>query len=70
MRRNEANEFSWRYYLGFLPEYRETFLISRNQIVRTSRIGRFEKHIVIGVAGHFKATGRSDDMAMLLNELQ
>ena len=46
------------------------FLIACHQVVRFRGIGTFEKHIVIGVAGHFKATGRSDDMTVILDKLQ
>ncbi len=69
MRCDEANKFSWRYYLGFLPENREMLLIARHEIVRASRVGTFEKYIVIGVAGHIKTTGGSDDVAVILDEL-
>ena len=70
MRGGKANKFPCRYDLGPLPESREMPLIAGNQVVSARRIGAFEKHIVIGVTGHFKATGGSHDMAVILDELQ
>ena len=45
-------------------------LIAGNQVVRTRRIGAFEKHIVIGVAGDFKAARRTDKITVVLDELR
>ena len=45
-------------------------LIAGNQVVCTRRIGAFEKHIVIRVTGDLKGARRSDNMAVVLDELQ
>ena len=45
-------------------------LIAGNQVVRARRIGAFEKHIVIGVTGDFKAARRADNIAVVSDELQ
>ncbi len=44
-------------------------LIAGDQVVRTRRIGTFEKHIVIRVSADFKAAGGCHDMAVILDEL-
>jgi hypothetical protein len=70
VRRGKANKFPRRYDLGFLPESRKMLLVAGYQVVRTRGIGAFEKYIVIGIAGDFKAAGRCHDMAVIPDELQ
>src|ERR1035438_3205049 len=70
MRGGKANKFPCRYDLGPLPESREMPLIAGNQVVSARRIGAFEKHIVIGVTGDFKAARRADNIAVVSDELQ
>lgn len=56
--------------LGFLPESRKMPQIARDQVVRSGSISAFQEHIVVGVAGHFKAARRRHGVAMVLDELQ
>jgi hypothetical protein len=70
MRRGKANKVPCRYDLGFLPESWKMLLVAGNQVVRTRGIGAFEEHIVIGIAGDFKAASRRHDMAVIPDELQ
>jgi hypothetical protein len=70
MRRSQADKLPRRYDLGFLPESREMPLIAGNQVVRARRIGAFDKHIVVRVAGDFKAARRTDNITVVLDELQ
>jgi hypothetical protein len=55
MSARKANNSRVIYDLGFLPKSGKMLLIAGNQLVRTRRIGAFEKHIIIRVAGDFKA---------------
>jgi hypothetical protein len=41
-----------------------------DQVVGSRRVGAFEKHIVIGIAGDRQAARRPDDVAAIFDELQ
>src|ERR1700676_281253 len=70
MRCNKINEFSGRYYFCFLPESRKMLLIPRHEVIRTSSVGTFQEHVVIGVARDFQETCRSHSVTVVLDELQ
>jgi hypothetical protein len=70
MRRYQADEFSRRYHLGFLPKPGEMLLISGDQVVRPSCVGTFEEYVVVGIARNFQTMSRSHDVTVILNELQ
>jgi hypothetical protein len=55
--------------LGFLPELWEMLLIAGNEVVRACSVGTFDEHIVVRVAGHFKAPRWGNDMAVTLDQL-
>ena len=55
MRGHEANELAGCEYLCLLPEFRKMPLVPDNEVVRAGDIGAFDEHIVVRVAGYFKA---------------
>jgi hypothetical protein len=56
--------------LGLLPILREMPLIAGNEVVGAGGVGTFDKHVVVRVAGHFKAARLGDNMAVVLDKLQ
>jgi len=69
MRRSQPHKLSRRNHLRTLPERRKMLLIPCNQIVRASRVGTLQKHIVIRVAANIEPSCRRHNIAAVLNKL-
>jgi hypothetical protein len=64
---HQAHELTRVDDLGLLPELWEMPLIAGNEVVRARNVGAFDEHIVVRVAGHFKAARWGNDMAVILD---
>jgi hypothetical protein len=56
--------------LVFFQNFGKCLLIAGDQVVGTGFVGAFQKYVVVRVAAHVQAARRSDDMAVVLDELE
>ena len=70
MGRSKADKLPRGYDLGFLPESWKMPEIASDQVIGAAEHRHILEHLVIGVAGNFKATCRSHRIAVAPDELQ
>ena len=67
---HQADKFTGRDDLRTLPEGRKVLTIAGDQKVGPSRVGTFDKDVVVRIARHLDPARGSDQMAVVLDELE
>ena len=70
VRRNQGNEFTGRDDLRALPEERKVLTITGDQKVGASRVRTLDKDVVVRIARNLDPARRSNQMAVILDELK
>ncbi len=70
MRSHNSDELTGRDYLRFFPVLGEMLFVTGDKVIRARFVGAFKKHIVVGVARYVQAPSRSDNVAVVADQLQ
>lgn len=69
MWRHDVDKFTGRDDLRILPESRKVLTVAGDQKVGAGSVGALDKDVVVRIACHFDLARRSDQTAVVLDEL-
>lgn len=70
MRRDDTEKLTRRDYLRVLPELWEMAYVAGDQVVRASRIGTFNKDVIVSIFRHQWESRGPDEVRVILEELE